>query len=56
MAKGTETKVDKAPTTAAPVPAMWPRGFMAKELRLPTKIPKQYRTIVIKNIKKPKDG
>ena len=32
--------VDSEPTTAAPTPAIWPRGFIANALRLPNKIPK----------------
>ena len=35
------TKVDKAPTIAAPIPAIFPKGSIAKALKLPKVNPKQ---------------
>ena len=34
-----EIRVDREPTTAAPAPAIWPKGSMASAFRLPKGMP-----------------
>ena len=48
MPIGTASKVEKEPMTAAPMPAIWPMGSMAMELKLPKRIPMQ-KKLIIKN-------
>ena len=38
---GIDSNVEREPTMAAPIPAICPRGSMAKEFMLPNKIPMQ---------------
>lgn len=53
---GTESKVAKDPSTAAPMPAIWPMGSMAMELKLPKSIPIQKKLIIKKARNKYKGG
>ena len=56
MPMGTESSVEKAPITAAPMPATWPIGSMAMELKLPKRIPMQKKLIIKKANNKYKGG
>jgi len=56
MPMGTESKVESEPRTAAPMPAIWPMGSMAMELKLPNSIPMQKKLIIKKANNKYKGG
>ncbi len=46
--KGTAIREDREPTTAAPTPATCPNGSIAKEFRLPNKIPMLNNAVIRK--------